>query len=121
MPAAALLSSPGALRAAGWGAFHSLLGLGTAKYWAHLNKQQRELYFLYYQPFLPMLAMLWLWGTAVRFWERRRIRYDVCFSAEDQRYLLRSGQLFQVGACAGLPSMYLRSCLPACGGTLSRR
>ncbi|KAI7841272.1 hypothetical protein COHA_005045 [Chlorella ohadii] len=96
VPAAALLSSPGALRAAGWGAFHSLLGLGTAKYWAHLNKQQRELYFLYYQPFLPMLAMLWLWGTAVRFWERRRIRYDVCFSAEDQRYLLRSGQLFQI-------------------------
>jgi hypothetical protein len=96
VPAAALLSSPEALRAAGWGALHAVLGLGTAKYWSHLNKTQRDLYFLYYQPFLPMLAMLWLWGTAVRFWERRRIRYDVCFLSEDQRYLLRSGQLFQV-------------------------
>ncbi|PRW59731.1 SPX and EXS domain-containing 1-like isoform X1 [Chlorella sorokiniana] len=96
VPAAALLSSPEALRAAGWGALHAVLGLGTAKYWSHLNKTQRDLYFLYYQPFLPMLAMLWLWGTAVRFWERRRIRYDVCFLSEDQRYLLRSGQLFQI-------------------------
>lgn len=96
MPVAALLNSPEALRAAGWGALQAALGLGTAKYWAHLNKTQRDLYFLYYQPFLPMLAMLWLWGTAVRFWERRRIRYDVCFSPEDQRYMLRSSQLFQV-------------------------
>ncbi len=114
VPAAVLLSSPGALRAAGWGALHALLGLGTAKYWAHLNKQQRELYFLYYQPFLPMLAMLWLWGTAVRFWERRRIRYDVCFSAEDQRYLLRSEQLFQVGACCCWAARWACTCTAAC-------
>lgn len=47
------------------------------------------------QPFLPMLAMLWFWALAVRVFERRRIRYDVCFSPDDQRFLLRSGQLFQ--------------------------
>lgn len=43
-----------------------------------------------------MLAMLWFWGLCVRYFERAHVRYDVCFSPEDQRYLLRSGQLFQV-------------------------
>lgn len=50
------------------------------------------------QPFLPMLAMLWFWAAAVRVFERRRIRYDVCFPSEEQRYLLRSSQLFQASS-----------------------
>jgi hypothetical protein len=56
-----------------------------------------------------MLAMLWFWGAAVRVFERRRIRYDVCFSSEEQRYLLRSSQLFQASRCPRpAPNVFVR-------------
>ena len=57
-----------------------------------------ELFHIYYQPLLVMLAMLWLWALDVRTLEQHRIAYHVCFSAHDQQYLLSSQQLFQVGA-----------------------
>jgi hypothetical protein len=85
-----------ALRRGLWAALQCALLLATLQHFTVLRKAQRDLYFLYYQPFMPMLAMLWFWAAAVRIFERRRIRYDVCFSPEDQRHLLRSGQLFQV-------------------------
>ncbi len=91
----------GALRRAAWAATHALAIGATLRYLSPLSHLQRDLYFLYFQPFLPMLAMLWLWGAAVRVFERRRIRYEVCFSSEDQRFLLRSAQLFQAGAGGG--------------------
>ena len=55
-----------------------------------------ELFHIYYQPLLVMLAMLWMWSIDVRAFERRRIAYGVCFSPHDQQYLLSSQQLFQL-------------------------
>ena len=56
-----------------------------------------ELFHIYYQPLIVIVSMLWLWGLDVRIFETRLIRYDVCFSNNDQKYLLSSRQLFQVG------------------------
>ena len=55
-----------------------------------------ELFYIYYQPLLPVLTMLWLWGINVRYFERIGVRYDVCFSSKDQKYLLHSREIFQV-------------------------
>ncbi|KAI3436190.1 hypothetical protein D9Q98_002245 [Chlorella vulgaris] len=101
VPAAAML------RRALWMSLQGLLVATTLAYLREMRKAGRDLYFLYYQPFLPMLSMLWLWAVAVRVFEQRRIRYEVCFSAEDQRFLLRSGQLFQV--CNVLTAVILAS------------
>ena len=54
-----------------------------------------ELFYIYFQPLLPVLTMLWLWAINVRYFEWTGVRYDVCFSAKDQKYLLRSRQIFQ--------------------------
>ena len=56
-----------------------------------------ELFHIYYQPLIVIVSMLWLWGLDVRIFETRLIRYDICFSNNDQKYLLSSRQLFQVG------------------------
>jgi hypothetical protein len=63
--------------------------LGTAE------PEHTELFHIYYQPLLVMLAMLWMWGVNVRVFERRRIAYGVCFSVPDQQFLRSSQQLFQ--------------------------
>lgn len=54
-----------------------------------------ELFYIYFQPLLPVLIMLWLWGINVRYFERTGVRYDVCFSSKDQKFLLNSRQIFQ--------------------------
>ena len=54
-----------------------------------------ELFHIYYQPLLVLLAMLWLWGANVRFFEGRRVRYGVCFSPHDQAFLLSGRQIHQ--------------------------
>lgn len=70
-----------------------------------------ELFHIYYQPLLVLLAMLWLWGVNVRFFEARRVRYGVCFAPHDQAFLLSGRQIHQArpqplasaeiqGACA---------------------
>lgn len=93
--------APATLRAASWGAVQAVLLLGTLRYLHRLSEPNRDLWFLYFQPPLPMLAMLWLWAAAVRLFERRRIRYEACFAADHQRFLLRSAQLFQVRVGTG--------------------
>jgi hypothetical protein len=55
-----------------------------------------ELFYIYYQPLIPVLAMLWLWGIVVRYFERNTVKYNVCFSSKDHKYLLNSRQIFQV-------------------------
>ena len=61
-----------------------------------LSSELVDFFYLYYQPLAPVLFMLWLWGAAVRAFESRGIKYDVCFSNADQKYLLPSRSLFQV-------------------------
>lgn len=90
------LPSRAALRGASWAALQAALLLGTLRYLGRLSHTNKDLWFLYFQPPLPMLAMLWLWAAAVRVFERRRIRYEACFAPDHQRYLLRSAQLVQV-------------------------
>eukprot|EP00887_Chlorella_sp_A99_P006633 scaffold3.g6633.t1 len=68
-----------------------------------VNKSEQHVFF----PFLPMLAMLWFWGLNLRYFERHHVRYEVCFAPEDQRMLLRSGQVFQL--CNVLTAMVLGS------------
>lgn len=55
-----------------------------------------ELFHIYYQPLVIMLAMFWLWGIAVRIFELMAVRYEACFSAAEQKYLLGSRQVYQV-------------------------
>ena len=64
---------------------------------------QAGLFWLYYQPLLPAVAMLWMWAGAVRLFEARSIKYDVCFSARDQPRLLPSRSIAQVRSCASQP------------------
>lgn len=67
-----------------------------------------ELFHIYYQPLLVMLAMLWLWTIDVRIFERRRIAYGVCFSPHDQQYLRSSHQLFQARKTSYNPTRDLK-------------
>lgn len=74
-----------------------------------------ELFHIYYQPLLVLLAMLWLWGANVRFFEAARVRYAVCFAPPDQAFLLSGRQIHQArGAFGGCAS-------PEHGGRAWRR
>ena len=55
-----------------------------------------ELFHIYYQPLIIMLAMFWLWGIAMRVFELMRVEYEACFSALEQSHLLSSRQVYQV-------------------------
>jgi hypothetical protein len=62
------------------------------------GRRERDLLFLYYQPFAPLLGMLWLWAGNVAVFEARGLRYDACFSAEDARRLPPARTLFGLAA-----------------------
>ena len=64
---------------------------------------QADLFWLYFQPLLPVAAMLWLWAAAVRLFEGRGIRYDACFSARDQACLPPGRGLAQARAKTAEP------------------
>ena len=91
-----------------WGNVHwlGLAGAGTIAAYAITRNlslaeaDHYELFHIYYQPLLVMLAMLWLWALDVRAFEQHRIAYHVCFSAHDQQYLLSSQQLCKVCAAS---------------------
>ena len=65
-----------------------------------LDGEAVGLFYLYYQPLIPVAAMLWAWAVAVGLFEARVIKYDVCFSARDQQWLLSAAALYQVGVLA---------------------
>ena len=62
------------------------------------DQAAEELFYIYYQPLIPVIIMIWLWGIVVRYFERNTVKYDVCFPTRDQKFLLSSRQVFQVGA-----------------------
>ena len=74
------------------------------------DQAAEELFYIYYQPLIPVTIMIWLWGTVVRYFERNTVKYDVCFPARDQKFLLSSRQVFQVGANSCLGSAVRPSC-----------
>lgn len=61
-----------------------------------LDGESVGLFYLYYQPLIPVAAMLWAWAAAVALFEARSMKYDVCFSARDQQRLLPSAALYHV-------------------------
>jgi hypothetical protein len=69
----------------------------TAVLLRRLDGEAIGLFYLYYQPLIPAVAMLWAWAAAVAMFEARAIKYDVCFSAADQQKLLPASALYQVG------------------------
>ena len=76
-----------------------LCGMVTVAALRSSDVAHTELFYIYFQPVLPVLTMLWLWGVNVRCFEKYGVRYDVCFSNKDQKFLPNSRQIFQVGAC----------------------
>ena len=98
-----------------WGNVHwlGLAGAGTIAAYAITRNlslaeaDHYELFHIYYQPLLVMLAMLWLWALDVRAFEQHRIAYHVCFSAHDQQYLLSSQQLCKVCAASIQPARFI--------------
>eukprot|EP00891_Asterochloris_glomerata_P005844 jgi/Astpho2/5844/e_gw1.00080.60.1_t len=59
------------------------------------DQAAEELFYIYYQPLIPVIIMVWLWGIVVRYFERNTVKYDVCFPTRDQKFLLSSRQVFQ--------------------------
>lgn len=62
----------------------------------YLDGEAVGLFYLYYQPLIPSVAMLWAWAAAVAMFEARAIKYDVCFSTRDQQKLLPASAIYQV-------------------------
>lgn len=60
------------------------------------STQHAELFYVYYQPFAPFIVMLWLWAVNVWYFEKHHIRYDICFSVEEQKHLLPSTAIFDI-------------------------
>jgi hypothetical protein len=96
-----LSSLPLSARSFIWPALNAVLVLYIIKLLQIVSHRHADLFFLYYQPFLPMIAMLWFWAIAVFYFEQRSIRYDICFSSEDQRHLLPSHSLFGISNILG--------------------
>jgi uncharacterized integral membrane protein len=87
---------------------HRLLSITTA--------QHAELFYVYYQPFAPFIVMLWLWAVNVWYFEKHHIRYDVCFSGEEQKHLLPSSAIFDIAnvlstVVLGSASVFLFTCI----------
>lgn len=60
------------------------------------DDKYNELFHIYYQPLIIMLAMFWLWGIAIRVFELMKVEYEACFSVLEQSHLLSSRQVYQV-------------------------
>ena len=60
------------------------------------SDELNELFHIYYQPLIVMLAMFWLWGVAMRVFELMKVQYQACFSEREQVHLLNSRQVYQV-------------------------
>lgn len=62
---------------------------------SQLDDTSRHILFLHFQPVLPPLAMLWLWGAAVRRFNALGIEYEACFAPKDRRFLLYGSDIQQ--------------------------
>lgn len=80
--------------------FHALCwaAAGSLLFWIapSLPAGATDALFIFYQPMLPMLLMLWLWTVVVAFFEKYYVRYDACFAAEHLKFLLSAADLARV-------------------------
>jgi len=67
----------------------------------HLNQEQVQLLWTFFQPSGPMLLMLVLYAQSVRYFEQQHIPYEECY-AEGRRYLAASRN---PSGCIGVDSM----------------
>jgi len=61
-----------------------------------VNESQLELFYLYYQPCVPLLFMLWGWGVNVLYFERTGLKYDLCFEESERQYLLPGSDILRI-------------------------
>eukprot|EP01025_Chloroclados_australasicus_P027578 TRINITY_DN27334_c0_g1_i2.p6 TRINITY_DN27334_c0_g1~~TRINITY_DN27334_c0_g1_i2.p6 ORF type:complete len:178 (-),score=18.64 TRINITY_DN27334_c0_g1_i2:1267-1800(-) len=69
----------------------------------------------YYGPLIPLIFMLWFWAINVWWFERNHVPYEECFEPDIQKYLLRSGAIFDIaGTMTTLFSVNLCCCVYFC-------
>lgn len=61
-----------------------------------LNAISLPPFFIYFQPLLPALLMLWLWVLNLHYFERNSVDFEACFSSRDRKSLVSSGDVAQV-------------------------
>lgn len=61
-----------------------------------LQPGARNVLWLYFQPLVPPLLLLWFWGSAVKRFTAMGIDYETCFAAKDRRYMLSGQDIQQV-------------------------
>lgn len=96
LPLQLLLPSQWGRRHTALAAVNTLLIFIVHRLLAITASTQVELFYIYYQPFAPFVAMLWLWGLNVAYFERTGVRYDACFSADDAKRLVPAAALFDI-------------------------
>ena len=90
-----MIRAVGARDLAIW-AFTVVLLLLTKKFLSLVTVSHADLYYAYYQPFAPFLAMLWGWGLNVLYFEKKGVRYDVCFDEKHRALLVPSAQILKI-------------------------
>jgi hypothetical protein len=64
--------------------------------WPSLSRHGKEVLWTFYQPLVPPLLMLWLWGHLVWTCETQRIHYTSCFAHHHQRYCATHSEILRV-------------------------
>lgn len=64
--------------------------------WYKTSSEGHEMLILYFQPFLPLFGMVWLWGLNIWVFETLHVPYEHLF--EDSRTLLKSSHIFQIAS-----------------------
>ncbi|KAL6751081.1 EXS family-domain-containing protein [Haematococcus lacustris] len=88
----------------------------VAKSLPQLHRTAHHILYLHFQPMLPPLTLLWLWGAAVRRFTSLGIDYESCFIAKDRRYLLPGHDIQKValvllGITLSWCALYCAACL----------
>lgn len=63
------------------------------KDWKEISDNDKRLLGIYFEPYVPFCAMLWLWSLNVRCFERMGIGYQKLFGNEDSKALVKSEAL----------------------------
>ncbi len=76
-----------------WCCFCSLYIVSTAR---QLGIVESGILWTFWQPFIPPLLMLWLWGHAVKRMEQRGVEYQQCFPMKDRKFCIDGAEIQRV-------------------------
>eukprot|EP00210_Caulerpa_lentillifera_P006607 g6312.t1 len=62
--------------------------------WLKTSEADHEMFIFYFQPYLPIICMVWLWGVNIMIFEAQRVPYEHLFG--DNQFLLTSHELFKI-------------------------